>query len=147
MIVHAWTQKHRVLLLQYIAKRIGMTPEELVGDMPYHAIGFLRGEHLKAAAIYTNFRRHSIEAHICGEPGCITRGEIRDCFAYAFQHLDVLRIDGIVRRNNKRVRRVVEGLGFKVKRVADDEFGPGKDGIVYAMRRSECKWLEMSRGL
>jgi hypothetical protein len=141
MIAHARTPEQKALLLKYLAERIEMEPKEIVGDMPYHAVAFIRDGLLKAAAVYTNYRRHSIEVNICGEPGCVVRGEIRECFDYAFNHLGVLRIDGIVKRNNKRSRKIVEKLGFKVKCVADDEYGPGKDGIVYAMTRDQCKWL------
>ena len=118
-----------------------MDPEKLVGDMPYHAAASVRDDKLMGVALFTSFRGQSIEAHVCGKPGWVTRADLRDLFAYPFQHLDVLRVWSVIARNNKPARSFIERLGFQVKCVLDDEFGEGKDGILYAMRRKDCKWI------
>jgi RimJ/RimL family protein N-acetyltransferase len=141
LIVHAQTPDQRAQLLTYIAQKIGYAPRDLVGDMPYHAAGSIKDGRIVGGALFTNFRRHSIEVHVCGEPGWVTRGDLKSLFWYPFVHLGCLRLWCLIARNNKPSRSFCERLGFKVKCVSDDEFGPGKDGIVYAMKRSECKWL------
>lgn len=141
MIVHARTPEQEEHLAAFIARAIGMEPKKLVGDMPYHALASIRADKLMGVVLFTSFREQSIEAHVCGEPGWVTRADLAEMFGYPFQHLGVLRVWSVIARNNKPARSFIERLGFKVKAVLDDEFGEGKDGILYAMRRKECTWL------
>lgn len=141
MIVHARTPEQEAQLATFIAKAIGIEPQKLVGDMPYHALASVRDDTLMGVVLFTSFRKQSIEAHVCGKPGWVTRGDLTEMFAYPFRHLGVLRVWSVIARNNKPARSFIERLGFRVKTVLDDEFGEGKDGILYAMRRRECQWL------
>lgn len=141
MIVHARTPQQKAQLLEYITLAVGVTPRAMVGDMPFHAMGSIRDDKLVGCALFTNWRGHSVEAHVCGGPGWVTRGDLAELFAYPFGHLGARRIMLVIARNNRKARRFAERLGFRVKCVADDEFGEGKDGIVYAMNRKDCKWL------
>lgn len=141
MIVHAQSPEHEYHLASHLAARIGIDVRDLVGDMPYHAIGIVRGDKLLGVVLFMNYRRQSIEVHLCGAPGWLSRGEIGELFAYPFERLGCLRLWCLIARNNKQARKGAERLGFKVLGVAQDEFGEGKDGIVYSMRRRDCKWL------
>jgi RimJ/RimL family protein N-acetyltransferase len=142
MIVHARTPEQEAGLLAYMAHRLGEEPKALVGDMPFHIMASVRDNRILGAVMFLNFRRQSIEFHLCGSPGWLTRGEIGELFAYPFVYLNCARLWCLIRRNNKPARRGVERLGFRVLGVADDEFGNGKDGILYTMRRADCKWLK-----
>ena len=141
MIVHARTPQQQEQLVTYIGRAIGIAPKALVGDMPYHAMGSIRDGALAGVALFTNYRGQSIEAHVCGSPGWVTRADLAQLFGYPFQQLGVLRIDLCIARNNRAARRFAERLGFVVKCVADDAFGEGMDGIVYSMRKKNCRWL------
>jgi hypothetical protein len=141
MIVHARTPEQESQLATFIARAIGMEPQKLVGDMPYHAMASVRDDQLMGVVLFTSFREQSIEAHVCGKPGWVTRADLKDMFAYPFEHLGVLRVWSVIARNNKPARTFIERLGFSVKCVLDDEFGLNKDGILYGLRRKECKWL------
>lgn len=141
MIVHARTSEQEAQLAAYIARAIGMEPSKLVGDMPYHALASIRDDKLMGVVLFTSFREQSIEAHVCGKPGWVTRSDLAEMFAYPFEYLGVLRIWSVIARNNKPARSFIERLGFKVKCVLDDEFGESRDGILYAMKRRDCKWL------
>jgi L-amino acid N-acyltransferase YncA len=142
MIVHARTPEQEAQLATFIAQAIGMEHKKLVGDMPYHAMASIRESKLLGVVLFTSFREQSIEAHVCGKPGWVTRADLAEMFAYPFRHLGVLRVWSVIARNNKPARSFIERLGFRVKCVLDDEFGANKDGILYAMRRGECKWLQ-----
>ena len=144
VIVHARTPQQQAQLAAYIANAIGMAPEKLVGNMPYHAIASVRGDNLMGVALFTSFREQSIEAHVCGKPGWVTRADLAELFGYPFQYLNVLRVWSVIARNNKPARRFIERLGFQVKCVLDHEFGEGKDGILYALKRKDCKWLRFA---
>jgi hypothetical protein len=133
LIVHARTPEQEAQLAAYIARAIGIEPKKLVGDMPYHAMASIRDDKIMGVVLFTSFREQSIEAHVCGKPGWVTRADLAAMFGYPFQHLKVLRVWSVIARNNKPARSFIERL--------DDEFGLGKDGILYAVRRSECKWL------
>ena len=141
MIVHARTPEQKEQLLAYAAQRIGYEPRALVGDMPYHAVGSIRDGRLMGAVVFMNWRRHSLEWHVAGQPGWLSRADLRELFSYAFVHCKCLRLWCLVARNNKRTRGFAERLGFKVKCVLDDEFGEHKDGIIYSMKRGDCKWI------
>jgi RimJ/RimL family protein N-acetyltransferase len=142
MILAAQNQEERHTLLTYLASRIGETPRSLVGDMPYAALGIIRDERILGAIVFLNYRRESVEFHLCGSPGWLTRGEIKALFAYPFVTLNCLRLWCMVRRNNKPARRGAERLGFKILGVAEDEFGEGKDGVISTMSRANCKWIK-----
>jgi RimJ/RimL family protein N-acetyltransferase len=142
MILAAQNQDERRSLLTYLSQRIGETPQNLVGDMPYAAMGIIRDNRILGAIVFLNYRRESVEFHLCGSPGWLTRGEIKALFSYPFITLKCLRLWCLIRRNNKQARRGAERLGFKVLGVADDEFGPGKDGIIYSMSRANCRWIK-----
>lgn len=142
MIVAARTPAGRGTLLAHISERIGELPQDLVGDMPFQAYGSIKDGKILGVVLFLNYRRQSMEFHLCGSPGWLTRGDIRQLFSYVFEHSGCLRLWCLIRRNNKKARKGIEKLGFKVMGVAQDEFGEKRDGIVYQMKRSECRWLK-----
>ena len=142
MIVPAVTEADKGLLLHHLSKAIGEPPARIVGDLPFNAVACLRGNRISAVVVFLNYRRESMEFHLAVSPGGLTRGEIRQLFAYPFEQLGVLRLWCLIRRNNKPARSGAERLGFRVIGVCDDEFGAGRDGIMYSMRRGDCRWLK-----
>jgi hypothetical protein len=141
LIHHARTPEQKEYLVRYLAAKIGMEPQDLVGQMPFHMMASVVDDRLMGAVLVTNYRRQSVECHLAGEPGWVTRKDLRDLFSYPFVTLGCSRLWCVVARNNKRARKFTERCGFNVKAVLDDEFGQGKDGIFYSMNRSDCKWL------
>ena len=142
MIQAARNAQEQATLLAYLAERSGETPSYLVGDMPFNIVGVVRGNRILGAICFLNFRRTSMEFHLCGSPGWLSRREIKWLFSYVFCEAKCLRLWCCIRRNNKQARVGAERLGFKVAGVADDEFGEGRDGIVYSMTRAQCQWLK-----
>jgi hypothetical protein len=141
MIVHARTPEQEAQLATYIAKAVGITAKDLIGDTPYHALASVRDDRLMGAVMFINYRGNSVEVNLCGSPGWVTRSEIRELFEYAFRFLGCLRLNCTIRRNNKPARRGAERLGFSVRCVLRDEYGRGKDAILYDLHRDDCKWL------
>jgi RimJ/RimL family protein N-acetyltransferase len=142
VIVFASTPHQRASLLAYLSRQIGELPQDLVGDMPFQIFGAVKNDRLAGAIIFLNYRRQSMEFHLCGSPGWLTRSDVVALFAYPFVHAGCLRLWCLIRRTNKKARKGVERLGFKVMGVADDEFGEGRDGIVYSMTRADCRWIK-----
>ena len=56
------------------------------------------------------------------------------------------RVTGIVSTANVRAQRTNEKLGWKRETTLSDYF-PDGDGIVYCMRRDECRWLGVTHEL
>ena len=142
MIIRASNPAEQKSLLTYLGDKIGETPENLTGCMPVEIFGVVKANRVVGAICFLNYRRQSIEFHLCGSPGWLGRNEIRYLFAYPFQQLGCLRLWCLIRRKNKPARVGAERLGFKVLGVAEDEFGAGKDGIIYSMKRSDCRWIK-----
>ena len=142
MILPAVTDADKGLLLAHLAQAIGETPKDIVGDLPFQVVGCVKANKLTAVIVFLNYRRESMEFHLTVAPGGVSIGEIRALFAYPFEQIGVLRLWCVIRRNNKPARLGAERLGFKVIGVLNDEFGPGKDGILYSMRRKDCAWLK-----
>lgn len=110
-----------------------------------HAIGLRRRGELVAGVVYEGFNPHNIWMHVAAEPGAhwLNRTFLRAGFAYPFRQLGCSWVRGYVDASNAAACRFNEHLGFheeaRLKEAAQD----GGDVIVYAMRRSECRFLEV----
>ena len=141
MIRHAQTPEQREKMLAYLASKLGYSPSELAGEMSYHLMASVNNGQLGCVVMWTNYRKQSMEFHLAGGQTWVPRADIRELFAYPFVHVGCLRLWCLIARNNKIARKRTEWLGFRVLGVADDEFGEGKDGIIYSLRRADCRWL------
>src|SRR5262245_9204397 len=141
MIIAAQNREERLTLLTHLAHSIGETPQALVGAMPFAMFGIVKDNRILGAICFLNYRRESIEFHLCGSPGWLSRREIGDLFAYPFLTLKCRRLWCLIRQSNKEARLGAMRLGFRVLGVAEDEFGEGEDGVLFSMKRSDCKWL------
>lgn len=108
------------------------------------AIGIERGGELLAGVVFENWTDRSVEAHIAALPG--RRWARPDffavCFRYAFLQLDVEIMYAHVRASNIDCCRLVEHLGFREVVILEGA-AVRDDLIIYAIRRSECRYLAM----
>lgn len=74
-------------------------------------------------------------------PRKVTREWLRQIFDYPFNQLEVKRVTGLVCSNNTKAQKTNEHLGWKRETVLADYF-PDGDGIVYIMRKEDCRWLK-----
>lgn len=141
MIVRPDTPEDRAFVISYIAGRIRTTPEALVGQMPFEVLAAVGSDgRLVGGVLYINFRGPSIEMTSAGEPGWLTKGNLRSFFGYPFNQLGVRRVTGIVHRKNKHARDINERLGFKLEGVCRHGFKDG-DAMIYGMLKQECRWI------
>jgi RimJ/RimL family protein N-acetyltransferase len=140
MIIPARTPDERAFLISYIAAKNKVTPRDLVGDMPYTAMAAVKDGKVLGAVLYINYRGPTIEMACAGEPGWLTRENLRGFFAYPFEHLKVRRVTGIVHRKNKHARSINERLGFKLEGVCRHGFEDG-DACVYGLIKQDCRWI------
>lgn len=72
----------------------------------------------------------------------ITKGSIRDLFAFVFEHLGASRCEMVTKRTNKVIKKhAPKVLGFKFEGVRRDWYGPGEDALAYYMTPDTCKWI------
>lgn len=86
---------------------------------PLTAIGFAASSgDILGVAIYNNFRQHDVECSIVtATPRWATPGNIRVIFNYPFVQLGVKRMTAITSKSNKRCRKLLEGVGFRLEGV------------------------------
>lgn len=98
---------------------------------------------LVAGLIYEGFTGPSIMTHsLCVDRKRVSRAFFFAIFDYPFNQLGVKCVRGIVSSANLAAQRVNEKLGFRREVLLKDYF-PDGDGIVYCMRREECRWLKL----
>lgn len=109
------------------------------------AIGLERDGQVIAAAIYEGFNGANIWVHLAAVDGrsWLNRDFLRAGFAYPFKVCGVQTLWGWVEARNADARRFDEHVGFKQVACLPGAAGDGGDVLVYAMRRQECRFLEL----
>jgi RimJ/RimL family protein N-acetyltransferase len=129
----------RIEIGEFVVSRI---PGE--GKLPgkFEALGAYRGDRLIGGFLYTNFRPiaegwNSIDMHMAGGDGWLTRRTLRAFYAYPFLQLDCSRVVGSIRADNTTARHIAEGMGFKLDGTIRSGISPERDTCVYTMTRAE----------
>lgn len=130
----------RVRAGNYIARKIGVSLRQLVGDMPYEII--LTGQ---GALLYTNWRDDSIEVSAAGEPGWFTRPVAKAMFGYPFNQLKCNSLIAFTERQNRLTRDLLKRLGFQELAVIESGRGKRSDKMLYVITRRKCVWLDQKR--
>lgn len=142
MIQPARTDKERELLVAYIASKIGTSPRDLVSTMPFEVVATTgKNGDATGAVLYINYRGTSIEMACAGEPGWLTRQNLRGLFAYPFNQLGCYTVLSMVKRRNKVARAFNEKIGFVTLGVIECGGPSGEDTIINSMTRPQCRWL------
>lgn len=74
-------------------------------------------------------------------PRWMTKGAIFAIYNWAYNQLRCERITGLVEKNNKRARKVDEGLGMKLEGVLRKASPTGQDLMIYGLLRKEAEAL------
>jgi hypothetical protein len=141
MIVRAKTWEERSALVAYLASKIGITPEQMVGAMPFEIFAAIAAGKPRGAVLYINKWWRSVEMTWAGEPGWLTRSNLRDVFTYPFRDLGCLVAFGMIDASNARSIDLAERLGCRKAGVVPHMFGDGKAGFLYCMQHDSCQWL------
>lgn len=144
MIESAQSPEERMMLVSYLASKIGVAPAALVGQMPFEIVAVKNGDKAVGAVLYINFRDTSIEMACAGERGWLTKGNLRELFEYPFYRLKVETVLSMVVRRNKEARAFNTKLGFTELCVIPSRMRE-TDTILYGMTRSQCAWIETAQ--
>ncbi len=126
-------------LRDWLCERIGLVPTEHL-----RLIGSVNGDRILGVVGFDGYNGASVQMHVAGEPGWLTRDLIWATFDYAFNVCGANIVIGMVPSGNTDAIRFNTRLGFKTELVLD---GAHPDGSLWlmTMRRRECRFLNRER--
>ena len=99
---------------------------------------------VKAVIAYTNFQEKSCCMHVASiQDGWISKDLLWAAFDYPFNKLKVKVILATVASTNKEALKLDRHLGFVDKAYIEDAHLDG-DLVILAMRRENCRWLDIN---
>jgi hypothetical protein len=137
---------HNIEIGQWVAMRI---PEigtvDRLGD--FSSMAFMSHDmtEMYAGVVFYNYRKpHDIEMVVAADsPKFMTRRNIALIFGYPFNQLGCSRITVITHKKNKKARRLIEGMGFKLEGVCRKAIDGIKDAMIYGMLKHEAyRWMK-----
>jgi RimJ/RimL family protein N-acetyltransferase len=140
-----WERQHQAGLLEWAALH-GHTFDYRDPAKLAVAIGIVLANKLAAVAIFHDFRSNVPDIQmtmIAEDPRWCTKGALQFLLAYPFETLGCRRVTALVARKNRRSRRLVEGLGWKLEGTCRRAWDGKQDAMVYGMLREECRWLNV----
>lgn len=144
--VHFVTDSNQVMC-EWIAKRIkGFTPESF---QPCSTLGIMRQGKIIAALAFNNFQPMPRDIHLtiaAESPAWASRKVLRQIFNYIFIQMGCLRTTVMIAKNNKRARKLAEGVGYKYEGNLRKGFDGINDAMIYGMLHNECRWLGEQNG-
>lgn len=133
MIIFAQNPALKAMLIELAKRGIGAT------DFAFpECAAVMRNDRLAAVAVYHNYAPPDIQMSFYAlTPRWAHPSTIRDLLGYPFLDLRVKRVTALVKRGNKRSRKMVEGLGWKLEGVVRKAARDGGDLILYGMVDTE----------
>ena len=104
----------KFLIAQWVAERVPQVRD--IRDFgPFVSLGILdKQDNLIAGCVYNNYTGHDIHLTFAADsPKWATRTNIKRILTYPFEEAGCRRCSALVAKGNKRVRKLLTGLGFK----------------------------------
>jgi len=131
------TDEENKYLCNWAAKKIGQ--DEFKNA---RGLGFANGSGLIAVVVLHDLSPPNVFLSWAStSPRWMTKRTIYTIYDWAYIQLGCTRITGLVEKNNKRARKVDEGLGMKLEGVLRKAAPSGQDLMVYGMLRTEAEEL------
>jgi len=126
------------LVGEWVARRIPAVGTS-EGWRPFRAIGVAEGRRLIAGAVFHAYSGPDIQISFAAESArWATRSNIAGILDYPFS-IGCSRVTALCERKNKRVRKLLEGIGFKMEGVARRGFGR-QDAMIYGLLSEDRKF-------
>jgi RimJ/RimL family protein N-acetyltransferase len=118
-------------------------PEIRNGFGQYSAIGIIEDGRSIAGVVYHDYRRFSIQMSMASEsPHWCSRRTLRALLGYPFLQLMVARITVCTAKHNKKLRSLVERLGFELEGKLRAGFDGQRDLLIYGLLRKDAdRWI------
>lgn len=118
------------------ARRGGLVPHTAVGVAD--AAGVLCG-----GIVLTDWRGHDGCLSIYMARPALTDEMVRQLCEWAFRGEKMKRLTAEIAKRNKRARKFVEHIGFRLEGTLRHGWHDGKDDMcIYGLTHDACKWLE-----
>ena len=134
------TDEKQGIALDYLARRLKTTSENLTFGSPFTVFVTCRGTDARGVILYKNYSSGDIEMVCAGESGWVTPEVLRFSLSYPFKALDCNRITCLAHRKNKAMRDYLVRMGFKLEGVKRKALN-GADLMIYGLLKGESKWL------
>ena len=108
------------------------------------SIGIEKDGDIVAGAVYNNVRSNGDVpfdmslAFYASSPAWATRTNMEAILGYPFDHLKLKRITAIVKKSNKKVRKLISRLGFQYEGKARMAWNGESDAFIYGMLKEEA---------
>ncbi len=131
------------VIAAFVAERIPGTTD----FGAYTALGVVRNDTLLGGVVYHSYRRYPaggvIEVSIAFDRAdWAFPATLRTLFAYPFHQIGCVRIEAQCARGNKRVRRLIKGLGFTEEGKHPLRWQGREDAFSYGLKRTDCRFLK-----
>jgi RimJ/RimL family protein N-acetyltransferase len=137
------------LVSAFVAERIPHMQGQPFGKNV--AIGVIRKDRLVGGVVFHTMRVFdgkpvSIEmSGASDDPTWLWPATLRRLFAYPFIQLGCVRMTAVTGRKNKRARRVIEGIGFRLEGVVRKGIDGKEDAMIYGQLREECRFIPQDK--
>lgn len=134
------TTKGQDVLSSWLCKKIGLTWSSdlrCIGEVGPYA-------HIRGVIGYNNYNRASVQMHVAGEPGWVSRSVLYAAFHYPFVALKCNVVLGLVPSGNEDALRFNRHLGFVTLNILPNAHPDGAL-VIMAMYKEQCRWLNMRR--
>tara|TARA_R100000315_G_scaffold44178_1_gene19712 strand:+ start:708 stop:1136 length:429 start_codon:yes stop_codon:yes gene_type:complete len=135
-------ESEKQIFLDWVCERT-MIKADLIKDFAY--LGFKENDEILAAVIFNDCDGNNIFIHLAiDNPKAVQRRYISLMFDYVFNQAKCNRVTGQCYDENEKIKRLMEGVGFKkegvIRKLVEGEEGY-KDAAIYGMLKEECIWV------
>lgn len=127
----------------FVAK--GLRDVESVEDFgEFASIGIEKDGALIAGCVYNNMRTNGTVpfdmniAFFAKNASWATRDNMETILDYPFEYLKLARITALVKKSNKKVKKLISGLGFQYEGKARLAWDGVSDAYIYGMTRADA---------
>ena len=109
------------------------------------AVGIANSDNVIVGGIVlSDYRGHDGKLSIyANDPRFLTPAMVSDLCRFVFVEAKFLRVTAETAKRNKRARRFVEGMGFRLEGTMRHGWHDGTDDMcIYGMTHDQCKWIE-----
>lgn len=112
-----------------------------LGLQPCTAFGIIRNGQITGGIAFNNYRKFSVDMSAVLDCA-LTRAELRTLCDYAFNQLDCKRVTAITGKKNKKARKALEIIGFKLEGVHPRGLDGREDAMSFGLLKETCKWIK-----
>ena len=127
---------------------VGRYVESLVDGIDFDSwgdfvtLGVFKDERLIGGIVFNQYTNFDINITIAASsPYWCNRSVLRTISDHVFNQWGCKRASALVAKKNKRCRKFLEGMGFKLEGCKRKAFDGAQDLMLYGMMKDECRWL------